>query len=672
MKDVKHTLLIAILGIALGITNIAVCEGGITDEKTTEMIGEEIIVTASRSESKRSDCGVAVDVITKEDIERTNAKTLTDVLKKCSSIDVVEYPGGLSVVNLRGFAPELFTNIKHHALLIDGRRAGAINLSTIPSDNVERIEVLKGPASSLYGAEAMAGVINVITKRSSGKIEARSYIEGGEFGLLKLNLQSGGAINEWLDFDVSITDEKRGNYVVPGYKVNNWEWKGGVWKGNNHSNKAMSGRLGFGTRDHRLDIRAEEFKGKMNNAGDIYGNYGPGKNDRKRASLELSYERKTENHSQLAKAFQAEDKTFRYDREGEDWYKSFLAHSDYKGLQAQNTIKFTPHELTIGVDYNFDKNITEAYKSDGSQIAPYRPNDEKINWAGFFEGRLSFGSLIITIGGRYDHYKLNTIETPYLRDYSIGSEELSSFNPRGSLLYKVNNNLSFRSSIGSAFVIPNPLQKAGSYIYWGKTYKGNLDLKPEKSLTYDIGLRVAMSPFNLDLTYFHTDLKDKIAEKKLGAREFTYENIEEAEMEGIENDLSFDIGRFLRLYSKLTYLTKAKDITQDKDIYNVAKMKMNYGIDYRNKWLNGRLSFRHVGKMRERNYFKWGAVNPYGPVDEIEYGDFTLTDLNLSYKVTKNLIIDLRVNNLFDKAYEEKPGYPMSGRTFYGGLKLDF
>ncbi|MEW6095104.1 MAG: TonB-dependent receptor [bacterium] len=652
---------------------------------------EEVVVTATRVREKAKDIPVVVDVITEDDIKNTNAETLTEVLSKNTSVDVVAYPGVLSVVNLRGFAPELFTNIKHHALLVNGRRAGAINLSTLLLDDIERIEVLKGPASSLYGSDAMAGVINIITKKSKGKIKTKLGLEGGNFSSWKIGLLSGGAINEKINFDLSFTGLRQGDYDVKEYNIGTWRWKGGRWEGNNYKNYSGSLRTGYNiSENQQLNLRYDIFQGKdINFAGDIYGNYGPGKKDLDRYSIDLSYEGETEtkNHHWLLKAFIAKDKNLYYSNMDwstwpptqVSWYKSFLSYTDYSGLQAQDTLELPfNNQLTIGIDYNQDKTITEGYNPDGSRSSPYRPDNEKINIAGFCENKLSLlgGNFITTLGARYDSYILKTLETPYFANlpYEPGEEKLSNLNPRGGIVYKVKDIARVHSSIGTAFVVPNPYQKAGYYTSWGKITRGNPDLKPENSLSYDAGCEFSISPVNIDITYFHTDIKDKIQSKQVSATETTFENIAKAEISGIEDTVSFDFGKLLntdsiiKLYLNRTHLLQAKDITNNKDIYNVAISKLNYGVEYDAEKIRGRLNFRYVGGMKEQNWFPTVYVGQ----SEIEYGDFTIADLNLSYEITKNSTLNFKVNNIFDKVYEEKPGYPMPGRSIIIGTDVMF
>jgi outer membrane receptor protein involved in Fe transport len=677
MKKILTNVLIVLIA--------AICRA--EDEDLPIFESEKIVITATRYEVNRKDVSAVMDVINKDEIEKTNAKTVTEILAKNSSVDVIAYPPALSSVNLRGFAPELkISNIKHHMLLIDGRRAGAVNLSTLLLADIERIEVLKGPASSLYGSEAMAGVINIITRKSQGKIETKLDLEGGSFGYWHSNILTGGAINERLNFDLTLTAKGSHYYKVPEFSVGDWKWKGGTWKGNSYKNYNSSIRLGYNINEnHAINVRGDLFLARdVKYFGDIYGTFGPGREDMDRYSIDFSYKGRLEKHHLLIKGFLAKDKDFFYSNldfqtwSEVPWYKSNLSSSDYAGLQIQNTVEVPVfHQITFGFDYNYDKMNSKVYNPDGSRISPYNPDNDKENYAGFVENRLSLfnNNLILTIGTRYDLYILKSKRTPDFisNQYKLGKETLESVNPRAGFVYKLKNLMRFHSSFGTAFVVPSPIEKAGSYSNWGITYYGNPDLKPEKSLSFDAGCEFTVSSLNMDLTYFHTDVKDKIVKDSVSSNEFTYENIARAEIRGFENTLSFDLGRYLnltrmiRIYSNATYLFKADDITNSREIYNVAKIKINCGLDYADEKFNGRINFRYVGKMKESNIFTTVYIG-----ETVAYGDFLIADINLGYVLTENISVNCKVNNLFDKVYQEKPGYPMPGRNFSAGIAVKF
>ena len=142
-----------------------------TPSASDEVVGlATYAVTANRTLQPLADIPQRIELITGAILAETQTNTLSDVLKKNASVDVIQYPSGLSGVGLRGFRPDYSGVSQHVLVLVDGHPTGATGLGSMSALNIERVEVLKGPASSLYGSSAMGGVINIITKRSSGAV----------------------------------------------------------------------------------------------------------------------------------------------------------------------------------------------------------------------------------------------------------------------------------------------------------------------------------------------------------------------------------------------------------------------------------------------------------------------------------------------------------------------
>ena len=163
---------------------------------------DSVVVTARRVGTRVAETPQKIEVIDATDIERSVASDLTDVLKKNAGVDVVQYSGALSGIGIRGFRPQFSGINKRSLLLIDGRPSGVTNLATLLLDNVERIEVLKGAASAVYGSSAMGGVVNVITRQSRGAIGGNARIGAGSFGASEFAGRVGGNVASRVDLDV--------------------------------------------------------------------------------------------------------------------------------------------------------------------------------------------------------------------------------------------------------------------------------------------------------------------------------------------------------------------------------------------------------------------------------------------------------------------------------------
>lgn len=166
---------------------------------------DNIVVTASRTEQNVADVPASIEVIGQDEILNTTGVDITDILKKNASVDVIQYPGSLAGVGLRGFRPEFSGTNKRVLVLIDGRPAGAESMGNIATAGLARIEVLKGSASSIYGASAMGGVVNYISRKSDGELGGSINVGYGSYGTVKLGARFGGAISDRVNFDMAFT-----------------------------------------------------------------------------------------------------------------------------------------------------------------------------------------------------------------------------------------------------------------------------------------------------------------------------------------------------------------------------------------------------------------------------------------------------------------------------------
>lgn len=221
---------------------------------------DAIVVTGRRTAARLEDTPQRV-----EDIERTPTRELADLLKKNASVDVIQYPGNLSGVGIRGFRPEFSGINKRWLPLIDGRPAMSTNPSLVNLDQIERIEVLKGPASALYGAQAMGGVVNLITRESHSGVAGTGQISLGEFDLKELRGRIGGSLSDALDFDYAGSWFDRGDFSA-GQGV---ERPNTAYRQQNHAL-----RLGLAPAlDWRLRAKTDLYRGRdIATPGDIaYG-----------------------------------------------------------------------------------------------------------------------------------------------------------------------------------------------------------------------------------------------------------------------------------------------------------------------------------------------------------------------------------------------------------------
>jgi len=278
----KQYLFLAVCIVLFGNVNGALAMEGVTQVRSVNestgssgepppLLGIETIngktyltITATRSETSVKEIPARVEVIDRQTVEQTVGNTITEQLKKNASINVIEYPGALAGIGIRGFRPEFSGITKHSLTLVNGRPAGTTNLATLLSNNIERIEVLKGPASSLYGGEAMGGVVNIITRKNSGKLTGMVEAGLGSFSTNTQKVALGGGLGERFDFDVTA-----GRYDQnDDFKMGNGEIRANT----SYETRNGSGRIGGKLADTwRVDLAGDIYQGReIKTPGDIF------------------------------------------------------------------------------------------------------------------------------------------------------------------------------------------------------------------------------------------------------------------------------------------------------------------------------------------------------------------------------------------------------------------
>lgn len=690
-----------------------------TDSLKTQTLGQ-VVVTATRTEVQRNKTPQSITVISRKDLETTGGQEFTDLLKKNAAVNIVQYPGLLAGVSIRGFRPQTGGLNQRVLLLVDGRPAGTGNLATINPSDIERIEVLKGPASALYGSQAMGGVVNVITRQSAGAIRSSVSAEYGSFETFKGTVNTGGNITEKLDFDLSLTTFDRNKNMKLGkgnvfrklldadtytanYKdgpvVTDDKRSDGLRREYTRLNyNTGSIRAGYQLAQHwKVNAKAERFIAKnVESPSDIFfGNAQPSTKDIERYNGELGLTGTIGRHAVSVRAYAAEENNFNNTLMSGGTaiapYLSFQSKAEWMGVQLKDVVKIGNQTLIAGIDHNRAASTSRAYNNDHTETAPYSPNYDLVFTAAYIQGQLNFfhDKLIINPGVRYDMITYDVKKTPLLDTYAPGKESNPFFSPSLAAQYQVLNNLTVHATAGRAYVTPDAYNVAGySEIVNRKKAsitQGNPDLKNENSFSWDAGIRYHKneSGFVADLTYFHTDVKDRITTERTVPQGIeltengdtimsrtTYINANKGRIRGLEAELSFDLGALqhnqysLRAFINGTRTFTAEEITiaangtkTTKDIYNIAHLTYSYGVEYNNrKGIEIRLNGRYTGHRKDSDFND--AQRP-----EIVYPEFMVLDFYAGYTYARKHTVGLFVNNLTDENYYEKRGFNLAGRN---------
>ncbi len=683
---------------------------------------ESVTVEARRSPADRTDLPQQVDVVTSTDLERTPATDVAEALKRTAAVDVIQFPALLSGVSVRGFRPQYSGLNPRTLILVDGRPAGVTNLAALDLVAVERIEVLKGPASALYGSSAMGGAVNIITRRSAGPFGGTVQADYGSYGTYRGQFSAGGSIGDRLDFDLGLSTSGRSSgYATGGQRLlggttipkilsdgsvedlaelvrdtvlNHSEFT--TWSGNLRASYEVA--PGW-----RVQGGLQHFQGdEIQNPGDInvtaYSTLSL--NDMERTSGDLGVSGEVGRHSLLLRAFASNETNSYYNDPLEPTYISSSSPNRWRGVQLQDAIDIGRHALTFGIDHTVAGSASEVFSAPGTPTSPYNPDAEIRSTAAFAEGRLDLlgdGRLMGTIGGRLDRVSFDIDEATLMSGEVVhsNSESQTVFNPSGGLVYQPGNGVRVHASAGRSFVTPSAFNVAGySEANAGPgavvVSRGNAELRPETGVSWDVGIGISRPALGIDadITYFNTRIRDRVAAVPVifddlrltptgdTIRAITsYANSDRGAIQGLELAASYDFGAragypySLRLFGSATRMLDAYEITGDvtTDIRNVAEMTIVGGIEYDDLHrFSSRLSGRYVGERLDNDFSDF--MNP----GDVRYPEFLVVDLTAALRVAARYRLTGGISNLLDENYYEVRGYPLPGRALRFGVAIDW
>jgi len=649
---------------------------GETEEEPTM---ETIVVTASRIPEKVGESPARVDVITRDEIEKSGARDLSELLIDKLPSHFHRYPGALTSVDVRGFRTDTHgTDIKGRVLiLIDGHRAGTGNLTAIPLENVERVEIVRGPASVVYGSAAMGGVINIITRQGSGRPQGELVGEYGSWNQFRTSAQvSTGALQD--KFGISVSG--RTWQQLDDYKTG----AGNTLENTHYHDEAYSLSLrATPVEDHTLSLVAQYFRAW--DVGSPGADYAPDYNDYKnilRRYLSLAYDGSlpSPNISYHVSAYTVMNRDSWMDPDMAWGYFSTSTQAETSGTRAQISIPtFSFGKLLVGTDWDH----ISVVSWNNPPSAPFSPRSHYDNYAFFGEEKIKWEKLTLTLGVRHDIFD-ESIKSTYKLNVTPGSESFSHTSWRSGVTYELLEGLFARAAIGTGFRAPSADELAGRYqTSWSKL-TGNPDLKPEKSTTYEVGADLRKDKLSAGIDFFYSDYTDRITS---GFRTCidgdcswtTYKNVDGATLAALEAYASYKIPvstfYFKPFVNGIYYVKRkledenyAKTLGSDTVPY-VSRENLIFGITagYLDK-AELTLQGNYHGKQTVQD---WNWMSPtYGKA--VEKGGFTVYSLMLSCNPLPNLTPYIRIDNLTDKNYSFVDGYPMPGITVMGGVRYKF
>jgi vitamin B12 transporter len=645
---------------------------------------ESVVVTARRVETRMAETPQRIEVIDATDIERTVAADLTDLLKKNAGVDVIQYTGALSGVGIRGFRPQIAGINKRSLLLVDGRPSGVTNLATLLLDNADRIEVLKGAASSVYGSSAMGGVINVITRQSHGQVGGHARIGIGSFGVTEVVARAGGSASSRVDFDASGSlfeqrdDIRMGNGVTrPATSFKTYAGTGRVAAG-------VSG-------DWRIEGRGDVYRGRdINTPPDVAaGTIGQGRKNIERSGGDVRVTGRVSAHALSVSTYLATEASHNSNvttsNPADEPYLPYLSfESDLRwaGVQARDSWNWSRlNSVVFGLDYEKVTSVSRSYTRTGDRSAPFSADSHK-RTAGFYVEntlRLRGGRTVVAAGGRVDHITTETVGTPLKTNFTPSETTFTVFNPSIGIKHELVAGLRAHFTAGRAFIPAEALMLTGftTTIVGGRTQisQGNPDLDPERSTSFDVGVEWTSGTTRFDATVFRTVVKDRFITNVVISNPpapdpivVSVRNGLDAHISGLELEAEQRLGRSVGVFANTAhYFNRKERLTSglEQDILNVPVHTVRAGVDVDFGHLSARLSGRFV-QGRQDNDFN----QPGFPI--VDYDDFMVADATVTYRLRPQHTVVAAINNLFDTFYYEKIGYPLQGASFKLSYRLGF
>lgn len=588
---------------------------------------DKIVVTPSRIEESSADVGRTVDVVTSGEMGRSGAQNIADALTDLTSVDISNYggPGATKNVRMRG------STSSQVLVSVDGRpvnspRDGQVDLNNIPMDNIDRIEVVHGPGSSLYGSSAMGGIVNIITKNPPKKgQETELYSSFGTARTYVERMSQGARISKF-------------SYLING----EYQSSQGFRPNSALSAKDCNLKLGYDPNDqNNLNLNSGFYTSKLGTPGSINYFDPDDKQNTLRRFFDFNWSFKPDNGAIFSvKAYQ------NYDR------LEFLENNAQRSWETTNQKDI--HATTVrGLDLQLNKQLTDTYRlisgfnyvknlNDSTSTAKH----EYALRAGYIENSLDLfnNKLNLNLSARIDDYS------------NFGTE----FNPSFGALFKPNNDIKFHGLISRSFRVPT-----FNDLYWpdsGDGLKGNPNLKPEKGLTEEIGFDIAINKrLNSGLTYYHSNYNELIQWSSDPVTFITQpENVSSAVIDGIELRNTIFITDRLDLMLDYSYLIARDDKTHKYLVYQ-PKDKIDSCLKYND----------HKGLTVElKSQFTSTRFDDSSNTTKVK--SFFIVGVSASKKFKNGLTWFTYIDNLLNRKYQVQFGYPMPGFSITNGMKFDF
>ncbi len=602
-----------------------------------------VVVSASATPVAAREVGSAVTVITSEQIERQQARSLADVLRKVPGVALARSgpTGSQTQVRIRG------AEANHTLVLIDGIElndpsgASEFDFGNMLASDVERIEILRGPQSAIYGSEAIGGVVNIITKKGGGPIGLTVSAEGGSFetGRLAAQLQGGG---ETYDFSLGGTFFRTGGVSVAPKSEGNTERDG-------NENRTLNIKIGLQPLDNlEIDLFGRLMKSTIETDPQpfVAGIIGTVDGDEETDSLQ--------------RTGRVQVKYSLFDGRWEH-IAGAAYHTDQADSLTNGAVSFSSKGEKTRFDYQSNLFLETPEIADASHtftVLVERENDAQKTVSAF-----GGSDLDITNHGLVGEYRVSLFDRLFLsasvrHDFNELFADATTYRATAAYLFP-QTGTRLHGSFGTGVKNPTLFELYG----FGPNFVPNPNLQPEESRGFDIGIEQSVwdDRVTVDLTYFHNRITDLID----GAGNTAVNLPGVTKVQGVEVSLTAEPIDDLLLSGQYTY-TDAED---PNGTQLVRRPRHTASLNAGYRFLEGRatidLGVDYNGDQKDFQFSNFFANRRMVTLDS-----YVKADVTAAYQVTDRIELFGRVENLLDEDYQDVFGFSNPGIGAFAGVKI--
>lgn len=647
------------------------------DKKNTVHKLDTMVVTATKTERPMSELPATTAVIDDKQISNMYSRDTTDVLTRAAGVDIARSgTSGIATLNIRGLGS------RRSSVLVNGQYAEFLDtgignrntLQTVDWDDVERVEVVRGAGSALYGPNAMGGMVNVITKEApKEKNVTRPFFVFDSLPTYGGGASTGGTVDDF-SYQLNVKHLSSDGYkstpkpaFFPGstgtvsHSLIKGDW----------DKTMLGGRLGFRMSEQSKLKFAFNYMDESDLAFDRIhtpqnGQYG-------QYSLEFKHDfsDRFDITTTVSHRSHVADLTF------DNYFYPFTTTNirpnttlfeDAQKLTGEMRARWMPaqgHTLLFGYnaaqDWTKVRNITSL-----TGVETDHRNAEIQNHGLYLQYELELAKkLFVSMGGRYDwfDYDVNA-NIAASNTQRLSKTKFGTFNPRGGIRYKFDDDISVHGSIGTGFRAPEPSAVVGGTNSAFVELQPNAGLKPETSDSYDLGIDFD-TPFGLHaaVTGFYNDISDYIlTSRNLVANKTTiqFQNLAKVHTYGAELELTQQVSEHFSLFSNYTHTIARTAAPLSPNVSglpqngyqlpNVPEHKVAFGLLFDSSRVSGRLESRYAG----RRFISGDSTNQ----PAYALSSYIVNDVNVTYRHPvgnkKTLDFTAGINNILDRQYEAR------------------